>query len=283
MRGVVPREFEMAILTTPDRSVRPVLPTGAELPWQAEIRGAIRESDQLCHRLGLSGELSPAGNAGEQQFPVFVPPSYLARIRPGDPTDPLLLQVLPRRRRACPCRGTSPIQSETSPPPSSRGCCKNTGAGPAHRHGKLCGPLPLLLPPPFPLRRHPPRESAWDAAVAAVAADPTITELILSGGDPLMLVDASLARLVAKFQALPQLARLRIHTRLPVMIPRRVTDQLLQLLGNTPLTCVMVLHANHARELADDVAAACDQSATGRRHALEPGWNFLLRDVNDSV
>jgi EF-P beta-lysylation protein EpmB len=132
-------------------------------------------------------------------------------------------------------------------------------------------------------RRHFPYDGLptdWQPALAALAADPTTDELILSGGDPLTLADARLARLVAEAAAIPHLARLRIHTRLPVVLPERITADLCSALASR-LDVVVVLHANHARELDSSVADAC--ARLRRSGCLLLNQSVLLAGVNDDV
>ncbi len=272
----------MAILAPADRSVRPVLVPAAESTWQAEIRLAVRDAIELCRRLGLPTELARPGLAGAGDFPVFVPPSYLARIRHGDPNDPLLLQVLPRAAESHvePGFTADPVgdSAATLRPGvlqkyAGRALLITTGA--CAVHCRYC------------FRRHfsyeeaPHSTAAWDAALSAIADDDSIHEIILSGGDPLMLVDSRLKVLAEKIAAIPHVTRMRIHTRLPIVVPARVTDEFLSWLTGTRLTPVMVIHANHARELADDVANALDQLRRGGVMLLNQA--VLLRGVNDTV
>jgi len=133
----------------------------------------------------------------------------------------------------------------------------------------------------FPYEEVPHSEAAWDAALTAIAEDRSIGEVILSGGDPLMLVDERLASLTKKIAAIPHVRRLRVHTRLPIMIPARVTEELLAWLTGGRLTPIMVIHANHAQELDNKVA----QSLASLQQAGVVLLNqaVLLRGVNDSV
>jgi EF-P beta-lysylation protein EpmB len=272
---------KMAILTTADRSVRPVLPAG-EPRWQTEIRTAVRSAAELCERLGLPAELAQQAATGATDFPVFVPPSYLARIRPEDPHDPLLRQVFPLAGEAAVLPGFTrdPVDDQSATlragvlqKYAGRALLVTTGACAVHcrycfrRH--------------FPYEEVPHSDAAWDAALVTISADSTITEVILSGGDPLMLVDARLATLTRKIAAIPHVSRLRIHTRLPIVVPSRVTDDLVALLRSTRLVLVMVVHANHAREVSPEVAAAFEKL----RHAgiMLLNQAVLLRGVNDSV
>ncbi|TWU30385.1 EF-P beta-lysylation protein EpmB [Bythopirellula polymerisocia] len=270
----------MAILASKDRSVRPVPKPAAEATWQAEIREAVRDGAELCRRLGLPPEL--ASQAAAAQFPVFVPPSYLTRIKPGDATDPLLRQVMPLAEEEVVVASftTDPVgdQAATLHPgvlQKYEGRALSVATGSCAVHCRYC------FRRHFPYEEAPHSEAAWDSALRAIAEDPSITEVILSGGDPLMLVDSRVAMLVGKIADLPHIARLRIHTRLPIMIPRRVTDALLETLAGTKLTSVMVIHTNHARELASDVAVALERLGSAGIMLLNQA--VLLRGVNDSI
>lgn len=133
----------------------------------------------------------------------------------------------------------------------------------------------------FPYAEHGAGAAGVDAGIAAIAADPSIREVILSGGDPLLLDDDRLADIVYRIMAIPTVRRLRIHTRLPVVLPSRVTPRLVALLAGLPQPAVVVLHANHAAELANDVAEAV--RALGASRALLLNQAVLLAAVNDSV
>jgi KamA family protein len=122
---------------------------------------------------------------------------------------------------------------------------------------------------------------AWEPAIEQIAGDASISEVILSGGDPLTLIDEQLARLAERLAAIPHLRRLRVHTRLPIMIPSRVNDELLSWLAGTRLTPIVVIHANHAQELDQQVGDALAQLS--RSGVLLLNQTVLLRGVNDSV
>ncbi len=127
-----------------------------------------------------------------------------------------------------------------------------------------------------------PRSLAdWEPALDEIAADTSLHEVILSGGDPLTLVDATLAAMIERLEAIPHLRRLRIHTRLPIVIPERVTDELVSMLHGSRLMPIVVLHANHANELDRHVAAAVARLAEAGVMLLNQA--VLLAGVNDSV
>ncbi len=269
----------MAILAS---NLAPVRPGSTGPQWQNELRQAVRTADALCRRLDLPELLAEAAAAGAGEFPVFVPPSFLVRMRPGDPDDPLLRQVLPMAAEADVVEGFSrdPVNdaAATMQPGvlqkyEGRALLITTGACAVHcrycfrRH--------------YPYEEAPHSEAAWDRALASIAADASIREVILSGGDPLMLVDRKLTRLVEKIAVIPHVTRLRVHTRLPIMIPSRVTDELIAWLTGTRLTPVMVVHANHAQELSDEVASQL--ALLRERGVMLLNQAVLLRGVNDSA
>ncbi len=268
----------MSILTSLSTSVRP---GSAETGWQAELRQAVRNAAELCRRLELPQEWA-AEAGGAEEFPVFVPPSYLDRIRRGDLSDPLLRQVLPADAEMDAVEGFSrdpvddaaaTLQAGVLQKYAGRALLIATGACAVHcrycfrRH--------------FPYEETPHSEAAWDQALASIAGEESIHEVILSGGDPLMLVDERLAMLTDKIAAIPHVLRLRIHTRLPIMIPSRVTSELIDWLTGSRLTPIMVIHANHAQELDDEVASVLARLQQAGVMLLNQA--VLLRGVNDSV
>ena len=209
-----------------------------------------------------------------------VPLPFVERMRLRDPDDPLLRQVLPRRteRLAMPGWVADPL-AETSATRAPGLIQKYHGrvlliAAPACAvHCRYC------FRREFPYDAH--QHAVTSEHLAIIENDPTISEVILSGGDPLMLKDAPLERLVSRLEAIPQLQRLRIHTRLPVVIPARVTPALLDLLRGTRFATSLVLHVNHSNEIAgeflDALAALADAGITLLNQSV------LLAGVNDTV
>jgi EF-P beta-lysylation protein EpmB len=271
----------LSIQTTPHSAVRARSASSLDR-WQAELRGAVRDARTLCSALNLPIESVDSAAAAASDFPVFVPPSYLARIERGNPTDPLLLQVWPAAAEATAAAGfvDDPVDDAAfAVTPgvlhkyAGRALLVVTGACAVHcrycfrRH--------------FPYEETPPSEAVWTVALDALQRDSSIQEVILSGGDPLTVTDARLAWLAEHIAALPHVERLRLHTRLPIMIPSRVTDGLVAWLTGTRLTPVTVIHANHARELDEEVAAGLLRlRAAG---VLLFNQAVLLRHVNDTV
>jgi EF-P beta-lysylation protein EpmB len=251
-------------------------------PWQRLLAEAIVDPAELLRVLRLPDSLLPAARRAAGLFPLRVPAPYLQRIRPGDAADPLLRQVLPLDLE-CETRpgfSADPLgESAAQPVPGllkkyhGRALLIATGA--CAVHCRYC------------FRRHFPYADAHtggsrlEPALAAIAADPSIGEVILSGGDPLTLSDARLAELTARIAAIPHVHTLRIHSRLPVVLPQRVNGDLLAGLRRLPLRKVLVLHSNHPCELDAQVDAAL-AALTGAGVTLL-NQAVLLRGVNDDV
>ena len=269
--------IELAILARNVEAVRPVLPG-----WQAELRAAVRTPEELCRRLDLPAELAARAADGAGDFPVFVPPSFLRRIEPGDPRDPLLRQVLPVAAEGEDAAGFSRDPVDDSSATLEPGVLqKYAGRALLIATGVCAVHCRYCFRRHFPYGEAPSSDDAWEHALQCVAADEAIREVILSGGDPLMLVDERLRRLIAKIEAIPHVARLRVHTRLPIMVPTRITQRFCDALAESRLTAVLVLHANHAQELGEEVAVSLKLLQAAGVVLLNQA--VLLRGVNDSA
>ena len=262
------------------------MPSGSsKLPdrgWQRELADAVRDPDELCRLLALDPAIAVAARRATGDFPLLVPRGFVARMRPGDPLDPLLLQVLPRPAERDQVAGFSadPLKEQQSL--ASPGLVqKYAGRVLLLATGGCAINCRYCFRREFPYAESGATQAGVETAIGAIAADATIHEVILSGGDPLLLDDSRLATLVAHLEAIPHLRRLRIHSRLPIVLPSRVTDTLTTTLAQTRLTCIMVLHANHPAELDATVAAAVGRLADARVLLLNQA--VLLADVNDSL
>jgi EF-P beta-lysylation protein EpmB len=254
----------------------------SERNWRQAMKAAIRDPDELCRAVGLDDRWREPARRAAAQFPVFAPLEFLARVVPGDPFDPLLRQVLPLEDETRQVPGYSPDP---------------VGDGPARREAgllqKYAGRALLITTGAcaihcrYCFRRHYPYDEtprsldAWAPAFQHLAADTTLDEVLLSGGDPLTLVDEQLAALAHRLAAIPHLRRLRIHTRLPIVIPQRVDDALLAWLRGTRLAPIMVIHANHPAEIDDAVATALGRLVDAGIPVLNQA--VLLHGVNDNV
>lgn len=250
--------------------------------WRQELADAVSDPAELLALLDLDLGLLPNARAAAQRFPLRVPRGFVARMRRGDPRDPLLRQVLPLGLELEPVAGfgadpVGDLASRVAPGVLAkyRGRALLVATGACGVHCRYC------FRRGFPYADENPRADDWRGALEAIAADPSITEVILSGGDPLSLSDRRLAELSVRLAAIPHVSRLRIHTRQPVVLPSRVDRGLLGWLGATRLRVVIVLHANHAHELDGAVRAACaDLVGVG---ATLLNQSVLLRGVNDSA
>lgn len=249
--------------------------------WQADFAAAVTDPAELAAMLGLPDSwVAPALEAA-RSFPLRVPRSFVARMRHGDPTDPLLRQVLPLAEELAPATGRSsdPLQeSEARRAPGLlhkyRGRALLVATGACAMHCRYC------------FRREFPYDDQgdtgrWQEAIATLAADPTIEELILSGGDPLSLGNARLQSLSRALAGIPHLRSLRLHTRNAVVLPSRVDAALVEWIKGLPWRVTVVLHVNHAQELEGDaVEAIARLRGTG---ALLLNQSVLLRGINDDA
>jgi L-lysine 2,3-aminomutase len=273
----------MAIVTSSaaDVGATALQPT-AEPVWQQAMKDAVRDPHELCRLLRLPPQLAIEAVRGETNFPLYVPRGYLARMRPGDPDDPLLRQVLPRCDEARPVLGFAddPVGDGQAAWGATllqkyRGRVLIVTAGACPVHCRYC------FRRHFPYGQVPKSDAAWDTAVRQIATDSTLHEVILSGGDPLSVVDDRLSRLARSLATVGHLRRLRVHSRFPVMIPERVTDALLAWLTGTRLTPIVVIHANHTAELNTSVAQALGRLTQAGVTLLNQA--VLLRGVNDNL
>ena len=215
--------------------------------------------------LSLDPALATDARRAAGDFSLLVPRGFVARMRPGDPHDPLLLQVLPRPAERTHVAGFSADPLEEKHALASPGLVqKYAGRVLLLATGGCAINCRYCFRREFPYAESGATQAGVEAALETVAADPTIHEVILSGGDPLLLDDDRLAKLVSRLEAMPHVRRLRIHSRLPIVLPSRVTDELTAILSRTRLTCVVVVHANHPAELDSTVAAAIARLADAR-------------------
>jgi EF-P beta-lysylation protein EpmB len=250
--------------------------------WQRDLASAIRDPDVLIDTLGLPDELRAGARQAAALFPVMVTRSFLRRMRSGDPSDPLLLQVLPLGAEAQPVPGFSAdaldeAQAHLAPGMLQKyaGRALLVATGACAVHCRYC------FRREFPYGDEPRRLADWEPAFERLRQDASIREIILSGGDPLMLTDARLTEMIRRLDAIGHLDRLRIHTRLPIVLPPRVTRTLLNLLRSIRMTPIVVVHANHPAEVVDDCAAALRRLVYSGLTVLNQA--VLLRGINDSV
>lgn len=260
----------------------PQHPFNPPATWQRVMKEAVREADELCQLLGLPAEVAEQAANASRQFPLFVPRPFLARMRRGDPGDPLVRQVLPLAAETTGTPGFTADPVGDLPATLQPGLLKKYSGrvlmvttGACAVHCRYC------FRRHFPYSTAPRSLSDWQGAIEQIEADDSIHEVILSGGDPLTLVDRLLAQLAERLEKIPHLRRLRVHTRLPIVIPQRVTAELLDWLTGTRLTPVVVVHVNHPAEIDAAVVAALEKLAAAGIPLLNQA--VLLRGVNDNA
>jgi len=250
--------------------------------WQHLWREAVREPRELLALLGLKTAALRISNQAAQQFPLRVPRGFIARMRYGDPCDPLLRQVLPLDAEL--------MQVEGYGVDAVGDAAANIGQGVLHKyHGRalLIATGSCAIHCRYCFRRHFPysEETAaangWQAAIETIRQDESLTEIILSGGDPLSLSTPKLAELTTALRRIPHIKRLRLHTRLPVVLPERMDAEFLDWLDDLPWAKVIVIHANHPNEFDSDVDDALLALRDAGTHLLNQA--VLLRGVNDDA
>jgi len=250
--------------------------------WQQLWREAVRDPRELLSLLGLAHLAGQLSEDAATQFPLRVPRGFIDRMRHGDPHDPLLRQVLPLddEDRVVPGFGLDAVGDTAARAASGvirkyRGRALLVATGSCAIHCRYC------FRRHFPYAEETAAAGGWRDAIALIAADASIDEVILSGGDPLSLATSKLAELTDALAAIPHLKRLRIHTRLPTVLPERVDAPLLGWLRTLPWPVTVVIHVNHANEFDAKVdAALAGLRGTG---ATLLNQAVLLRGVNDTV
>lgn len=248
--------------------------------WQNQLANAIRSVEELLQFVGLTARDGQELLQVCRDFPVRVPHDFARRIQPGLADDPLLLQVLPLTEESLSVPGYSndPVADiDRMPVPGLlhkyHGRILLTLTGACAIHCRYC------FRRHFPYTDANPCGQSWQASLAYIHQHREIDEIILSGGDPLTLSDQRLTSISRELSAIPHLKRLRLHTRLPVVIPDRVTKQLTGWLRDCRLQTVMVLHVNHANELNEATRLAFQQLRGATDSLLNQ--SVLLKGVND--
>ena len=253
-------------------------PSAARSAWAEDLSRAIRDPRELLSRLGLPPDL--ASSDAHRDFRQIVPESFVARMVPGDADDPLLRQVLPIKEETAVADGfvSDPVD-DLAHRPVDGVVHKYPGRVLLIASGSCAINCRYCFRRHYPYGEEPRTLSQWQAAADYIAGDETIREVILSGGDPLLLTDRRLAELIDLVTHAPHVRRLRIHSRLPIVLPARVTDSLLRVLRESGVQPWLVVHANHPAEIADDCVDALARSVAGGLPVLNQ--SVLLRGVND--
>jgi L-lysine 2,3-aminomutase len=275
------------------------------LDWKVVLADALTDPAELCRLLHLSESVAEGAVGAAREFSVLVPRTFLTRMRSGDPHDPLLAQVLPSEAEL------TQVAEFTADPVGEADAVEAPGllrkyanrslmvtTGRCGVHCRFCFRRHLAFPiaskvPGFKkgsgtvvrstLRAVPATvpDPFLNHALRRIAADPSIHEVILSGGDPLTLEDEMLSELVLQVSRIAHVRRLRVHTRLPILVPQRVTDRLVECLSGGPLPLFMVVHVNHSAEIDQHVAHSLGRLVDAGVPVLSQ--SVLLRGVNDRL
>lgn len=258
------------------------LNTPSREEWLLQLADVITDPDELLQLLNIdaSAELL-AGREARRLFALRVPRAFAARMEKGNPNDPLLRQVLTAQEEfiAAPGFTTDPLEEQHSVVPGLLHKYRNRALllvkGGCAVNCRYC------FRRHFPYADNQGNKRNWQAALDYIALHPELDEIIFSGGDPLMAKDHELDWLIGELEAIPHIKRLRIHSRLPVVIPARITDTLAARLARSSLQILLVNHINHAREIDDAFRAAMTQLRQAGVTLLNQ--SVLLRGVNDNA
>lgn len=254
-----------------------------EQNWQSQLSDLITDPLELLNLLELStDQLLSGAILASEQFKLRVPRAFVGKMNIGDPLDPLLLQVLPHHLelKEHPEFVTDPLGEEAA----------NQMAGVLHKYQSrflltLTGACAIhcryCFRRHFPYQENLPKNDDWINIKAYIEQNPQINEVILSGGDPLTLSNRKIALWLERLASLPQLKILRIHSRVPIVIPNRIDDELISILKNSRLRIVVVVHSNHAAELDDFTCSKLLQLSL--HHITVLNQAVLLKGVNDAA
>lgn len=272
------------VMNSHPSNVAPIIASSAlKAPWQQQLADISISAKALLLQLELPTSLLSAGEKGAQDFPIRVPLAFLNRIKKGDINDPLLRQIWP-------------LLEETQTPPTGfvldplGEASSNTTPGIVHKYKNrvlLVVNGSCAIHCRYCFRRHFPYDEnrlsrqQWLDTLEYIQQRPEINEVIFSGGDPLSSSDKRLFDLLEAIEAIPHVKRLRIHSRLPIVIPDRITPELIQRLTSSRLKIIMVVHANHANEIDNDVGNTLQTMKRAGIHVLNQ--SVLLKGVNDNA
>lgn len=249
--------------------------------WQQDMAQAMTDPVELLRTLNLPNSLLDKAQQAAKDFPLRLTRHYLSLIEHGNVDDPLLRQILPIQAELQPVPGYSkdPVGDAQA----------SLGDGLLHKYAGralLVTTGACAIHCRYCFRRHYPyaNNSAiqhWEAMLQQLRDRPALDEIILSGGDPLTLSDSRLLELIQQIEAIPHVKRLRIHSRLPIVLPKRITHGLVDKLANSHLHSSLVVHCNHAQELSPALLAGLQQLQQAGVTLLNQ--SVLLAGVNDNL
>ncbi len=258
------------------------LNTPSREDWLSQLADVVTDPDELLRLLNVDAdEKLLAGREAKRLFPLRVPRAFIARMEKGNPNDPLLRQVLTAQDEfiTAPGFSTDPLEEQHSVVPGLLHKYRNRALllvkGGCAVNCRYC------FRRHFPYAENQGNKRNWQAALDYIAQHPELDEIIFSGGDPLMAKDHELEWLITHLEALPHVKRLRFHSRLPIVIPARITDALVTRFAQSRLQILLVNHINHAREIDDEFRAAMARLRQAGVTLLNQ--SVLLRGVNNNA
>ncbi|GLR63408.1 EF-P beta-lysylation protein EpmB [Marinospirillum insulare] len=260
--------------------------TLATLHWTEQLKQAVRDPLTLCQQLNINPTQLPGGIAGlekgQQLFKTLVPQAFIQLMQPGNPLDPLLQQVLPLGAEGQAQAGfvSDPLQ-EKSYNPLPGLIHKYTSRVLLTTSGACAVNCRYCFRRHFPYAENSLSTHASQAIIDYLKQHPKINEVILSGGDPLATPDTRLATRVKQLETLPQLKRLRIHTRLPVVIPARINSEFLSWITATRLKVILVVHINHPQEIGAELVESLQRLK--QAGVLLLNQSVILAGINDQA
>jgi len=248
--------------------------------WKKTLSEAITNPTELLTELKLNPTQDPKTEAAIRQFPLRIPKPFAKLIKPNTPNDPILQQILPIAQESIEVPGYCPDplkEQQQNPVPGvlhkykSRALFIVTGG--CAIHCRYC------------FRRHFPYEQQstkrWQTAINYIEQHPEINEVILSGGDPLLLPDKPLSELLNKLNTIPHITRLRIHSRIPIVLPNRIDTPCLNWLNKLTKPLILVVHCNHPQEISTEAKEALSHLNTSNITLLNQA--VLLKNINDNA
>jgi L-lysine 2,3-aminomutase len=248
--------------------------------WQTAMIQAITDPEELLNLLDLDSQFLEAAKSAAKLFPLQVPHSFVARMQKGNLDDPLLRQILPLGAEQDETPGYSKdplLEARYNPVPGLlhkyQGRVLLTIVGVCGVNCRFC------FRRHFPYTENNPGSEGWDRALNYIAQDTSISEVILSGGDPLVVSDKTLHAFSEKLNHITHVKRLRIHSRMPIVLPERITPEFIQWISQLKQKPVLVTHCNHPQEINEAVSDA--MQALKEAGVVLLNQSVLLKGIND--
>jgi EF-P beta-lysylation protein EpmB len=251
------------------------------LSWQQQLQDAFHNLTDLCHYLELDAN-KVASPQADKNFPIRVPRGFAAAMEKGNPNDPLLKQVLPIADELLTFSGFSPDPVGDLAAITEVGVIhKYQGRALLITTGSCAINCRYCFRRNFPYTEFQLSKQKQQQAMQYLMDNPEISEVILSGGDPLLLSDNNLQHLIQQLDAIAHLKRIRIHSRLPIVLPARITTEFMNILQQSTKQIIVVVHCNHVNELSTEVKTACEKIRLAGVTLLNQ--SVLLKGINNNV